>query len=316
MAIVAAADGSALGNPGPAGWAWYVDDERWQAGGWPHGTNNQGELMAVLALLSETAHLDDELIVHCDSQYVINSLTKWMPGWKRRGWRKADGSPVLNRDLLTRLDEALRARRVAFEWVRGHTGHELNEAADDRARAAATAYQNGTEVPSGPGWPGAGEQRGQLASLGSASAAVELELFDPEPHESHDSHESHESSAPAGDVVDLERALLDPAVRSDAGRVEALLHPGFSEIDGAGRVWSREEMIRELGREYGESIAIDVLSATLLHSDVALITSRVAGGDGVASSGAMLPRSSLRSSVWVRAGGSWRARFRQTTAES
>ena len=52
--IIAAADGSALGNPGPAGWAWYVDDDCWASGGWPHGTNNMGELMAVLDFILTT----------------------------------------------------------------------------------------------------------------------------------------------------------------------------------------------------------------------------------------------------------------------
>ena len=71
--IIAAADGSALGNPGPAGWAWYVDDDCWASGGWARGTNNMGELMAVLDLLQQTAHVDDELHVYCDSTYVINT---------------------------------------------------------------------------------------------------------------------------------------------------------------------------------------------------------------------------------------------------
>ncbi len=152
MTITAAADGSALGNPGPAGWAWYIDDSQWRAGGWPRATNNQGELMAVIDLLHATAHRADEtLIVVCDSQYVINSVTQWMPGWKRRGWRKADGKPVLNRELLESLDLAMQGRQVKFEWVKGHAGHPLNEAADDRARAAATAYQRGQQPPHGPG---------------------------------------------------------------------------------------------------------------------------------------------------------------------
>jgi ribonuclease HI len=155
--IIAAADGSALGNPGPAGWCWYVDDGCWAAGGWPHGTNNMGELQAVLELFRATAHLDEELLVQCDSQYVINALTKWMPNWKRKGWRKADGSPVLNLELMQSLDEALRGRRYRFEWVRGHSGHPMNEAADERARAVATAYQKGGDVPAGPGWSGACE---------------------------------------------------------------------------------------------------------------------------------------------------------------
>jgi ribonuclease HI len=152
--IIAAADGSALGNPGPAGWAWYVDETCWAAGGWPRGTNNQGELTAVLELFRATAHLDDELLVQCDSQYVINAVTKWMAGWKRKGWRKADGKPVLNLELLQELDAATQGRRYRFEWVRGHAGHPANEAADERARAVALAYQQGREVPSGPGWTG------------------------------------------------------------------------------------------------------------------------------------------------------------------
>lgn len=155
VTITAAADGSALGNPGPAGWAWYVNDDCWRAGGWPHGTNNQGELMAVLDLLRATAHLPGEdLRILCDSQYVINSITKWMPGWKRKGWRKADGKPVLNVELLKELDRELAGRVYTFEWVKGHAGHELNEAADERARAAATAYQQGVAARSGPGFPG------------------------------------------------------------------------------------------------------------------------------------------------------------------
>ena len=155
--IIAAADGSALGNPGPAGWAWYVDDDCWAAGGWKHATNNMGELKAVLELFRATAHVDDELLVLCDSQYVINSVTKWMPGWKRKGWRKADGKPVMNLELLQELDEALAGRRYRFEWVKGHVGHPLNEAADERARAVAESYQRGSiAIPSGPGWTGDG----------------------------------------------------------------------------------------------------------------------------------------------------------------
>lgn len=152
--LVAAADGSALGNPGPAGWAWYIDDAQWQAGGWPRATNNQGELMAVLDLLQATEGHDGPLRVLCDSQYVINSLTQWMPGWKRRGWRKADGKPVLNRELLEPLDRALQGRDVRFEWVKGHAGHPLNEAADLRARSAAESYQAGREPSRGPGLAG------------------------------------------------------------------------------------------------------------------------------------------------------------------
>lgn len=152
MRIVAAADGSALGNPGPAGWAWVIDDSTWRSGGWAHGTNNQGELQAVLDLLESTAEVAEQLVIYCDSKYVIDSLTKWLPGWKRRGWRKADGSPVLNQELLKQLDSALAGRDVRFEWVKGHSGHRLNELADSKARAAAAAYQAGCGKVSGPGF--------------------------------------------------------------------------------------------------------------------------------------------------------------------
>ena len=156
MTITAAADGSALGNPGPAGWAWYIDDDNWAAGGWKHATNNQGELKAVLELFRATAHVDDDLLVLCDSQYVINSVTKWMRGWKAKGWRKADGKAVMNLELLQEIDEALVGRKYRFEWVKGHANHPLNEAADSRARAVSEAYQRNGRVPSGPGFVAGG----------------------------------------------------------------------------------------------------------------------------------------------------------------
>ena len=156
--IIAAADGSALGNPGPAGWAWYIDDDHWASGGWAHGTNNMGELKAVLDLFEATASRPEaKLRVYCDSQYVINSLTKWMPGWKKKGWKKSDGKPVLNRDLLEALDQALTGRDYEFIWVKGHAGHELNEKADSLANGAARAYQEDREPAHGPGFGASAE---------------------------------------------------------------------------------------------------------------------------------------------------------------
>ncbi|MEV5337100.1 MULTISPECIES: ribonuclease H family protein [Actinomycetes] len=172
MTITAAADGSALGNPGPNGWAWYIDDANWAAGGSPHGTNNQGELRAVLELLQATAGTDEKLLIECDSRYVIDSVTKWMPGWKRRGWRKSDGGPVLNRDLLEGIDEALRGRDVEFSWVKGHAGHPLNEAADERANAAAKAYQQKQEPRRGPGFTRATDAGAAVAASAPVAAAA------------------------------------------------------------------------------------------------------------------------------------------------
>jgi ribonuclease HI len=170
MTITAAADGSALGNPGPAGWAWYIDDNNWAAGGWKHATNNQGELKAVLELFRATAHVDDDLLVLCDSQYVINAVTKWMRGWKAKGWRKADGKPVMNLDLLQEIDEALVGRKYRFEWVKGHANHPLNEAADSRARAVSEAYQRNGTIPTGPGFVAGGPVPAQKAPVRAAAA--------------------------------------------------------------------------------------------------------------------------------------------------
>ncbi len=161
--IIAAADGSSLRNPGPSGWAWYVNDACWAADGWAEGTNNQGELRAVLDLLQQTAGLDEPLKILCDSQYVINSVTRWLPGWKAKGWRKGDGKPVSNVELLHAIDAELQGRAVSFEWVKGHAGHDMNEAADQRARGAAIAVQQGREVSRGPGF-------NLAAALGVSSA--------------------------------------------------------------------------------------------------------------------------------------------------
>ncbi|WP_049340918.1 RNase H family protein [Rothia mucilaginosa] len=190
--IIAAADGSALGNPGPAGWAWYIDDDHWASGGWAHGTNNMGELKAVLDLFEATAARPEaKLRVYCDSQYVINSLTKWMPGWKKKGWKKSDGKPVLNRDLLEALDRALTGRDYEFIWVKGHAGHELNEKADSLANGAARAYQEGREPAHGPGFG---------ASAEPAAAAVELVAV-----------EAPIVNAPAAEPALSDIALSEPA---------------------------------------------------------------------------------------------------------
>ncbi len=183
MTITAAADGSSLGNPGPAGWAWYVDEDTWDAGGWPKGTNNLGELTAILRLLEATAETGEELHILADSQYAINVVSKWRLGWKKRGWTKADKKPIKNLELIQEIDRAMEGRRVTFEWVKGHAGHRMNERADDLARACAEAYQAGRTPEPGPGFGGgsarvtasadqasAGQASADQASAGQASA--------------------------------------------------------------------------------------------------------------------------------------------------
>ncbi|MFK0242976.1 ribonuclease H [Microbacterium sp. NPDC090281] len=205
MTITAAADGSALGNPGPNGWAWYIDDDNWAAGGSPHGTNNQGELRAVLELLLATTGIDEKLMIECDSRYVIDSVTKWMPGWKRKGWRKSDGGPVLNRDLLEGIDEAIRGRDVEFSWVKGHAGHPLNEAADERANAAAKAYQAKQEPRRGPGFTlatGAGAAVAASAPVAASASTPTVAAAAPTPSPATSTSVAEPLWAEASDLLD------------------------------------------------------------------------------------------------------------------
>lgn len=291
--ITAAADGSSLSNPGPSGWAWYVDDTCWAAGGWAHGTNNMGELMAVLDLLRQTeSRRAEDLLVLCDSQYVINSVTKWSPGWKRRGWRKADGQPVQNLELLQGIDAAMTGRRVRFEWVKGHAGHELNEAADLRARAAATAFQRGVPVDSGPGFDGSGRTPAASPMTGpSPRPEPEATLFD-EPAGPDDVEQ----------VLRLERSLLEDAVRSDRDAAAALLHPDFVEVGRSGRIWTRGRTLASLAPLAGRT-DLELLGADRLADDVLLLRWRASDASG----------ETLRSSVWQRTPQGWQQRYHQAT---
>ncbi|MGL5248938.1 MAG: RNase H family protein [Brooklawnia sp.] len=316
--ITAAADGSSLSNPGPAGWAWYIDDDNWEAGGWPHGTNNMGELQAVLSLLRATEPAASQpLKVLCDSQYVINSVTKWMPGWKRKGWKKADGKPVLNQELLKSLDEALAGREVSFEWIRGHAGHPLNEAADLRARAAATAYQNGTRIDRGPGLQGVAvvvgadtaegpelevaEEQPVPSSRTTGSLAGSTDRFGPEPVLP-GTTEPAEVDDDLLKLVDYEKELLTDRVRSDAGRVRELLHPQFTEFGAAGRIWTRNRLLAEIG-PMPMRVRYEAIGADRLADDLVLLRWRALSAHS----------EWLRSSIWQRTDGKWQLRFAQGT---
>ncbi|WP_298594511.1 RNase H family protein [uncultured Rothia sp.] len=233
--IIAAADGSALGNPGPAGWAWYIDDDHWASGGWAHGTNNMGELKAVLDLFEATASRPEaKLRVYCDSQYVINSLTKWMPGWKKKGWKKSDGKPVLNRDLLEALDRALTGRDYEFIWVKGHAGHELNEKADSLANGAARAYREGREPAHGPGFGASAEPATAAVEAPAVEAPIvnapvaepslsDAALSEPVPSELASSEPSADAHLP---VQEFTAAEIENAQRGvESLRLSGLLRP-------------------------------------------------------------------------------------------
>lgn len=290
--ITAAADGSSLSNPGPAGWAWYVSDDCWAAGGWKVGTNNMGELMAVLDLLRQTRGVTD-LTILCDSQYAIKCCTEWLPGWKRRGWKKADGKPVLNQDLLKELDKELAGRSPRFQWVKGHAGHAMNEKADELARAAATAYRDGLPVSAGPGFGKGSVQAGSLAVAPSVRPEPEPDLFS----EAADQPEPVELS-----IAALEQRLWDDDVRLDRGRMSDLLHPAYVGFEATGQIRTRGSLLARAASLEGRA-EVEILGVDPLGDEVVLVRSRVR------REGELF----LCGSVWQRVAGAWRVRFRQAT---
>jgi ribonuclease HI len=133
--VVIYTDGACSGNPGPGGWGAILiwgDKRKELKGGEPSTTNNRMELMAAIQAL-EALNRPCKIELHTDSQYVQKGIHEWIHGWKRRGWRTAEGKPVKNEDLWKRLDAARLRHEVVWRWVKGHAGHELNERADELA---------------------------------------------------------------------------------------------------------------------------------------------------------------------------------------
>jgi ribonuclease HI len=131
-------DGGCKPNPGPGGWAAILrfrDTVRELSGRDDATTNNRMELTAAAAAL-EALRRPCRVVVHTDSEYVRNGITRWHAGWVRRNWRNAAGDPVANMDLWRRLLDAAAAHEVDWRWVRGHAGDAMNERADRLATAA------------------------------------------------------------------------------------------------------------------------------------------------------------------------------------
>ena len=129
-------DGACSGNPGPGGWGAllrYNGHERELYGGEDDTTNNRMELMAAIIAL-ESLKERCTVNLYTDSKYVMDGMQKWLPNWKKNGWRTSAKKPVKNDDLWQRLDEAVSTQDVKWNWIRGHTGHEGNERADELAR--------------------------------------------------------------------------------------------------------------------------------------------------------------------------------------
>jgi ribonuclease HI len=131
-------DGACSGNPGPGGWGVILRSgahEKELSGGEIATTNNRMELTAVIEGLRNLKP-GVSVLIHTDSRYVMDGASKWLPGWKKKGWKTADRKPVKNEDLWRALDEEMACHRIAWRWVQGHSGHVENERADMLAREA------------------------------------------------------------------------------------------------------------------------------------------------------------------------------------
>ena len=155
MAIIVFTDGAAKGNPGPGGWGAIVvtPDQRVTelGGGSPLTTNNRMELSGAIAALQHVADHAGPVAVYSDSTYVIQGITQWVWGWRKRGWKTAQGGDVLNRDLWERLSSLVGARargEVNWRWVRGHVGTPGNERVDQIS--VAFALQQPADLYDGP----------------------------------------------------------------------------------------------------------------------------------------------------------------------
>lgn len=138
MTVVIYTDGACRGNPGPGGWGAVMssdDHYREISGAHPRTTNNRMELTAAIRAL-EALKRPSEVALYTDSTYVKDGITRWLPGWKAKGWRTAAKAPVKNRDLWEALDALADRHDVAWHWVKGHAGNPANERADALARAA------------------------------------------------------------------------------------------------------------------------------------------------------------------------------------
>ena len=138
-------DGACRGNPGPGGWGAvlvYGGKEKELSGGEPSTTNNRMELSSAIAALSALKY-PCQVTLTSDSKYLTDAINKnWLTGWQKRGWRKADKSPVLNIDLWQKLAALLKVHDVTFVWVKGHAGHPYNERCDALATAFADSFKS------------------------------------------------------------------------------------------------------------------------------------------------------------------------------
>ena len=142
--VILYTDGACSGNPGPGGWGAvliYGDHEKDLSGGEADTTNNRMEMMAVIEGLRALKN-KCEISIYTDSTYVMKGMTEWLKGWKAKGWKTAAKKPVKNKDLWLELEAELNHHQVDWNWVKGHSGDEYNERADQLAVKAAEEFKS------------------------------------------------------------------------------------------------------------------------------------------------------------------------------
>ena len=254
--VAAACDGACSGNPGPGGWGAllrFADGSVHEMGGAePATTNNRMELTAALALLEALRELPrhPSLTIRTDSRYLIDGLQKWLPGWKRRGWRTASGGAVLNRDLWERLDRS-RLADLTLQHVRGHSGDPDN----DRCDTIAVAFSRGRlpELRQGERVARA-SVAADLPAPAARSAAAGTGLEGPA-HEGSAGHGGDGLEAAAPPALQQLLSRLELADRLAAGRhglslveLAQLVEQPLRSLEGRRESWRwRDWWVRPLG---------------------------------------------------------------------
>jgi ribonuclease HI len=142
--VIIYTDGGCDPNPGPGGWAvllQFGDHERTLSGAEAQSTNNRMELTAAIQAL-QALKRSCQVDIYTDSQYLRKGITEWLPGWRRRGWRRKGGA-LANLDLWQTLDKLAQGHEIAWHWVRGHTGSPGNERVDALVRQARRQLDQG-----------------------------------------------------------------------------------------------------------------------------------------------------------------------------
>lgn len=141
------ADGACRGNPGPGAWGAMGQNSKGEVLFTASGieiltTNNQMELEGAFQALQYLTQIDDfdiakKVILFSDSRYVVDGVTKWIAGWEKRGWKKADGKVPENLEQWKKLNELnAKFKSLEYKWVKGHAGHPQNEYCDELANNA------------------------------------------------------------------------------------------------------------------------------------------------------------------------------------